>query len=248
MTEMRVDELAAQAGVSVEVIRSYQSRGLLPPPRHEGRVALYGPRHLERLQAIRDLKARGHSLRAVASLLESRPAKASPIPTLAEGETLSLTELSERTRVPPSLLRSLEASGVLRPHEAGGQRRYTVADVRAVRMLLSLVGGGVPMEEFMEVARVQLESSQAVAQGAVDLFLRYVRRPLLDSGMPRKEEADRLVAAFRLMIQAASELITYNFQRTVLNLLQEELERSGSASERSALRRELARRDVAVSA
>ena len=248
MKELRVDELAEAAGVSVEVIRSYQSRGLLPPPRHEGRVALYGPRHLERLQAIRDLKARGHSLKAIASLLESRPSREQPLAALAEGETLSMVELSERTRVPPALLRSLEASGVLRPHVAGHERRYTAADVRAVRMLLSILGGGVPMEEFMDVARVQMEASESVAHGAVDLFLRYVRTPLLESGLPRKQEAERLVAAFRLMLQAASELITYNFQRTVLNLLQEELDRSGSPSERSALRRELSRRDVAIPA
>jgi DNA-binding transcriptional MerR regulator len=248
MKEFRVDELAAAAGVSVEVIRSYQSRGLLPPPRHEGRVAFYGPRHLERLQAIRDLKARGHSLRAVASLLETRPTKASSVPVLAEGETLTLVELSERTRVPPALLRSLEASGVLRPHEVDGTHQYTAADVRAVRMLLSLVGGGVPMEEFMEVAQVQLAAQDALAQGAVELFLRYVRTPLVDSGIPRREEADRLVAAFRLMLQAASELITYNFQRTVLNLLQQELDRTGSPSERTALRKELARRDIAIPA
>jgi DNA-binding transcriptional MerR regulator len=248
MIEYRVDELAAAAGVSVEVIRSYQSRGLLPPPRHEGRVAFYGPRHLERLQAIRDLKARGHSLRAVASLLEARPAKTSSLPVLDEGETLTLVELSERTRVPPALLRSLEASGVLRPHDVGGEHEYTAADVRAVRMLLSLIGGGVPMEEFMDVARVQIETQDVLARGAVDLFFRYVRTPLVESGIPRKEEADRMVAAFRLMLQAASELITYNFQRTVLNLLREELERSGSPSERAALRKELARRDVARSA
>jgi hypothetical protein len=115
-------------------------------------------------------------------------------------------------------------------------------------MLLSLVGGGVPMEEFMEVAQVQLAAQDALAQGAVELFLRYVRTPLVDSGIPRREEADRLVAAFRLMLQAASELITYNFQRTVLNLLQQELDRTGSPSERTALRKELARRDIAIPA
>jgi DNA-binding transcriptional MerR regulator len=43
----RVDELAALAGISVELLRSYQSRGLLPAPTHEGRVAWYDARHLE---------------------------------------------------------------------------------------------------------------------------------------------------------------------------------------------------------
>ena len=47
----RVEELAAEAGITVELLRAYQSRGLLPPPRHEGRVAVYGRGHLRRLGA-----------------------------------------------------------------------------------------------------------------------------------------------------------------------------------------------------
>ena len=48
--ELRAEELADQAGISVQLLRSYQSKGLLPPPRHEGRVAWYGPHHAERLR------------------------------------------------------------------------------------------------------------------------------------------------------------------------------------------------------
>ena len=252
MKAYRVEELAEAAGISVEVLRSYQGKGLLPPPRHEGRVAFYGPHHLERLRVVRDLKARGHSLRAIASLIQEglpdRPRLIADAVAATEQETLNLVELAERTRVPPSLLRSLEGSGVLRPQVVGGERRYTAADVRAVRMLLTLVGSGMPMEEFMEVARVQLEAADTVAHGAVELFLRYVREPLLASGLPRREEADRLVAGFRLMLQAASELITYNFQRTVLNKLQEEMQRTGSRAERDALAREVARRRLDLAA
>ena len=241
-----MDELARAAGISVEVLRSYQSKGLVPPPRHEGRVALYGPAHLERLKLIRDLKTRGHSLRAIASMLESGAPEVRQPGTAAvlgsEQETLTLVELAERTRVPPAMLRSLEASGVLRPYRTGEDRRYTPADVRAVRMLLALVGGGVPMEDFMRVAHVQLEAADAVAQGVVELFLRYVREPLLASGMSRREEAERLVAAFRLTLQAATELIGYNFQRTLLNALQSELDEHGSRAERAALRRDVERR------
>jgi len=247
MTEYRVDELARAAGISVEVLRSYQSKGLVPPPRHTGRVAYYDGTHLDRLKLIRDLKTRGHSLRAIAYMLENGAA-AAPQPIAAavlasENETLTLTELAERTRVPPAMLRSLEGSGVLRPYRGTGEeRRYTPADVRAVRMLLSLVGSGVPMEEFMRVARVQLEAADAVAQGAVELFLRYVREPLLASGLPSKVEAERLVAAFRLTLQAATELISYNFQRTLLDALQEELDQHGSRAEQAALRKDVARR------
>ncbi|HZQ87456.1 MAG TPA: MerR family transcriptional regulator [Acidimicrobiales bacterium] len=248
-TTYRVEELAAEAGVSVEVLRSYQSKGLLPPPRHEGRVALYGTTHLDRLKRIRDLKARGHSLRAIASMLSEEPSAMPRLPdaVLVAGDTLSLVDLADRTRVPPAVLRSLEASGIIRPDTTTGEPRFTSADVRAVKMLLSLIGGGVPMEQFMDVARVQLAANETIAQGAVDLFLRYVREPLLTSHLSQKEEASRLVASFRLMLQAVSELMAYNFQRIALETLSKELAEQGSRSERAALRRDTARRrpDVA---
>ena len=40
--EMRVEQLSARAEVSVDTIRYYQSKGLLDPPRREGRIAWYG--------------------------------------------------------------------------------------------------------------------------------------------------------------------------------------------------------------
>ena len=69
----RADELAAEVGISVQLLRSYQSKGLLPPPRHEGRVAWYGPHHRERLLHIRQLKERGFSLRMIGEALDESP-------------------------------------------------------------------------------------------------------------------------------------------------------------------------------
>lgn len=233
---MRVEDLASRAGLSVEVVRSWQSRGLLPSPRHEGRVAWYGQHHLDRLQAIRDLKARGHSLRAIKNLLD-QGSDLEPAKVVVERETLTLVELAERTRVPPAMLRSLEASGILRPQGDRDHPMYTGADVRAVRMLLSLLGGGVPMEEFMEVAKGQIEALQQSADGAVEMFLKYIREPLLESGLPQKDEAERMVAAFRLLMNAVSELLTYNFQRRAVAALHEAIGDQASRSERAALRR-----------
>ena len=159
-------------------------------------------------------------------------------------ERLTLVEVADRSRVPPSLLRSLEASGVLRPRRFGDERGYTAADVRAVRMLLSLLSGGLPMEDFMQVAHLQLDVAQQVADGAVDLFMRYVREPLVRSGLTQREEAERVVASLRLMIHAATTLMTYNFQRMVLNAAQEAIEKEGSRAEKAALRREVVRRRI----
>lgn len=249
-TEYRVDELADAAGISVELLRSYQSKGLLPQPRHRGRLAMYDDGHLERLRAIRDLKSRGYSLKMIATALE-RGTVAPPPSVLTdsvvateplEEESLTLKQVAERSGMPPAMLRSLESSGVLRPRHVGDERRYTNADARAMRMLLTLIGTGLPLEEFLRVARVQLETAEEVAAGAAQLFMRYGRAPLLDAGLPEKEEADRIVAAFRLMLHATATLMTYNFQRMVLNAVQAEVEKEGSAAEQEALRRETRRR------
>jgi DNA-binding transcriptional MerR regulator len=66
---MRVDQLAAEANISVDTVRYYQNKGLLEPPRRQGRVAWYGADHLERIARIRSLQARGFTLATIARLL-----------------------------------------------------------------------------------------------------------------------------------------------------------------------------------
>lgn len=61
-------ELGRAAGVKVRNLRYYQGRGLLPPPRYEGRVALYSEAHLARLRLISDLLARGYPVNGIAEL------------------------------------------------------------------------------------------------------------------------------------------------------------------------------------
>ncbi len=67
--EMRVEQLSVQSGVPVDTIRYYQSKGLLDPPRRQGRVAWYRDDHLERLARIRSLQQRGFTLAAIVRLV-----------------------------------------------------------------------------------------------------------------------------------------------------------------------------------
>jgi DNA-binding transcriptional MerR regulator len=67
--ELRVEQLAVESDVSVDTIRYYQSKGLLEPPRREGRIAWYGSRHVERLARVRSLQRRGFTLATIARLV-----------------------------------------------------------------------------------------------------------------------------------------------------------------------------------
>ena len=54
-------------------VRWYQTCGLLDRPTYEGRVALYGPRHLLQVVAIKAMQARGRSLAAIQAELMGAP-------------------------------------------------------------------------------------------------------------------------------------------------------------------------------
>jgi DNA-binding transcriptional MerR regulator len=71
--EMTVEELSTRTGVSVRNIRAYQTAGLMPPPRLQGRLGLYDAEHQGKLELIRDLRQQGFRLEAIKGMLEKTP-------------------------------------------------------------------------------------------------------------------------------------------------------------------------------
>ena len=246
--DYRVEALAAKADVSVDTVRFYQSRGLLPPPRREGRVAWYGDDHLERLARIRRLQGRGLTLATIARLLAGEldaadEALVTAVATDADDDDASFTieELAERSRIPLGLLQAVVKEGLLIPRRTGGQDRFTSADVDAGAAGLRLLEAGLPLPEVLDLARQHHAAMRAVAERAVELFDTHVRHPLRDSGLTDDEAAARLVDAFTTLLPATTELVTHHFRRTLLNVAQEHIERVGGDAEREAVARESAR-------
>jgi DNA-binding transcriptional MerR regulator len=101
LAEYRLDDLARISGVSSRNIRAYRERGLLDPPRREGRSAFYDDYHLSQLKTINQLLRKGfnsthiaeffarmregHDLAAILgvqqAILGRRPAEGAPAPT-----------------------------------------------------------------------------------------------------------------------------------------------------------------------
>jgi DNA-binding transcriptional MerR regulator len=69
MAEYRIDDLARAAGMTTRNVRAYQDRGLLPPPRRAGRVALYDDSHLARLKLIGSMLGRGYTAAHITEML-----------------------------------------------------------------------------------------------------------------------------------------------------------------------------------
>lgn len=255
----RADELAASAGISVQALRAYQSKGLLPPPRHEGRVAWYGAHHRERLDRIRDLKDRGYSLRMVAEVLDDGVAR--PVGLVDDHAVLRLADVADRSGVRVEVLRALAASGLLRPHEVGGTHLYSEADVRFVRNVLALLGAGLSLDDFLRIARPLMAATGALGRDAVAEWdelvgtrIRRSRRSAArasapadgagesaegDGDGPGGTPADRVAESLRDLAAIVGQLVAYHVERAVLDAARSGLDARGTEAERAAFARNL---------
>ncbi len=244
--DYRVETLAAKADVSVDTVRFYQSRGLLPPPRRAGRVAWYGDEHVEKLARIRSLQARGLTLATIARLLAGEldavdEALVTAVASDADDVLFTIEELADRTGIPLALLQAVVKEGLLVPRRTGGQDRFTTEDVDAGAAGLRLLEAGLPLPEVLDLARRHHAAMREVAERAVELFDTHVRHPLRASGLPDDEAAARLVDAFTTLLPATIDLVTHHFRRTLLDVAQEHIEAVGGEAELAAVHREAAR-------
>ena len=244
----RIDDLATATGLTVDTIRYYQAEGLLPRPAREGRVAWYDDGHREHLERIRSLKAEGFRLATIRRLLDEDPADAALVRALAgpvpgesdasdEARELTRDELAEEVELPVALLESLEREGFLLPRQTDGEPRYSPADAEALRAGMALLSAGVPLDELLGLARRHDAAMRAVAEEAVDLFVRFVRDPIQGSAASEDEASERLVAAFREMLPATGAIVAHHFRRLLLAAATDRIEADGDPAEIDALER-----------
>ncbi len=69
-SKLHIGEIAAQAGVSVDAVRYYEKRQLLPrAPRTEGGFRIFTPETIERVRFIKESQGIGLSLDEIGTLL-----------------------------------------------------------------------------------------------------------------------------------------------------------------------------------
>lgn len=171
-----MEELAGEAGITVRTLRFYRERGLIQPPRREGRIAWYDDHHLARLRTITGLLERGHTLNGIADLAA----------TFDSGrdvaEVLGLGEPTEETPVrltPEQLADYFQDQATAENLAAAMELGYLGVDgdeiVHISRRLLEasseLVRAGVPLDAVLSAGRRVREHADALA----DLFVRVLR-------------------------------------------------------------------------
>ncbi len=247
--QYRVEELADAAGIRVDTIRFYQRRGLIDPPRREGRVAYYDEGHLDRLRRIRLLGDDGFTLRQIGRLLQGDALPSteprgpeSLLDALAEERvghrTYSRGEVAEAAGVPEALVIAAAKAGLIVPVEIDGEPRYGAADVEMGRAALALLGAGFPLDELLELAVRHARNVTELSDAAIDLFAEHIGRAGEAQTGSTDGADDPVVTLFRDLLPEVTRLVALHFQRT---LVRRALERIGEGGDQAVLQSALER-------
>jgi DNA-binding transcriptional MerR regulator len=229
--EYRIEQLARTAGVAVDTIRFYQGKGLLDAPRREGRVTWYADGHLERLRRIRELQQRGFTLTVIQRFLagELQPSDEALVAAVTHPtspQTLTLSELAERSGVAAPLLASLEQAGLLLPVETEEEPLYPAEDLAVIAAGMKLIAAGIPLGPLMELGKNYSAAVDRTARQAVELFDRHVRERIQAEGGEPEAAERRLLELFNELLDASGTLVRHHFQRTLLRAAREHIEKA----------------------
>lgn len=224
---LTIEELAAQAGMTVRNIRSHRARGLIPAPEVRDRVGYYGPRHLARLRMIQELQADGFNLRGIERLLSQDGGAAEQFLSLRRAaedfdeeqpRTFTREELAERfgsADQDAALKRAVEAGALVPVEEDSFEAPFpSLLDVAE-----GVVATGVPLDHALTVIEKVRSRCRSISREFVELFLEDVWKPFEAEGYPEERwsqvhealdslrplSLQALVAVYRMTMSAEVE-------------------------------------------
>lgn len=210
MAEYRIDELARLAGATVRNVRVYQDRGLLPPPRRDGRIGMYSDAHLARLRLIGQLLKRGYTFATIGELLTvwERGGDIAEILDLESAVGLPwsdeipayvtaarLAEMFAGQATPGAIARAV-ALGLLEPDDGHGAR-YRVPSPRLLNAGAELVSVGMPLPVVLDLAERLRAHVDAAATDLAGTVTRHVLDTRLRDGLLQGQDIAEVAAITR---------------------------------------------------
>ncbi|MBI4508090.1 MAG: MerR family transcriptional regulator [Deltaproteobacteria bacterium] len=222
--EYTIDELAAVSRVPSRTIRFYQSAGALPRPQIRGRVAYYGPVHVERLKLVADLQDRGLRIKAICDLLgkiekgeldlnewlgfEAQLAApwANDTPRVVTEEALQELAGGRRPGVLGELLR---LKLVTRQGES-----FLIRSPGLLQVAMGLLKAGVDLEIAVGGASIIRKHTSRAARELADYFFKHMR-----DGFGRAATPEELRETFRVLRPLAQEALRLIFGQEMERVL-----------------------------
>lgn len=220
MAEYRIDDLARAAGTTVRNARVYQDRGLLPPPRRDGRVGWYSESHLIRLRLIGRLLERGYTFSVIGELLDAWEQGRDLREVLGLEEELTRPWTDELPgRVTLNELRKMYGTTsprmIARAESLGLFRRsgtsFAVASPRMLQAGAELIALGVPVDEVLDIAEALARDMDLVADRFVRIGLRTLLPQFEHAEYPDSEQSRQIAESIRRLRPQAQAAVTAAF-------------------------------------
>jgi DNA-binding transcriptional MerR regulator len=237
---LTIDQLAAASGFTARTIRSYTTRGLLPPPRLRGRTGLYDQEHLSRLSAVRHMLDDGFTLAAAEQLLATAPEGVTSSGLDVYRALLNPWEVEE----PPEILtrETTEALlgvplteerfsrlvdlGLLAPSEDDSVTVVAPSLLRAGQQLTSL---GLHFDAVLGTQAELSRHAVAMAQACITLFKNGIWDPFEEAGRPESGWPD-VRSALDRTLPIASQAVLVTFHRALALAIAETIEQEQAAN------------------
>jgi DNA-binding transcriptional MerR regulator len=231
-----VDELAADAGVTVRTVRFYAGKGLLPPPHLRGRLGLYDEGHLARLRLVRDLQDAGFTLAAIEGFVARMPADATAddvavfaamlTPWVAAApEILTRRQLDRQAgrTIDDEALADLVAAGSVAVDEAG----RILARPADLALGLELLDLGVPRAMLAASRELIASATGRLAEDLAELLREHLVRPYLH-GELRPEQRAALSGVIERLKPLTIQAVMTAMQSSVDRAVRERVGRSAT--------------------
>jgi DNA-binding transcriptional MerR regulator len=216
-----ISELAERVEMSVRNIRAHQSRGMLPPPVRQGRVACYGEEHEAALLRIKQLQAKGYNLAAIDELLRSGSDEDAALhrlvlaPLLGRDEvTMTWEEIAgmfDQQPDPDRYRRAVEA-GLVRVADDGQLVAPSASLLQAAR---ELVDQGVPFQDLFDMQVEVAGETRDIARRFVELCLHCALAPYGGVGEVAPQQWDDVQVRFEDLYQRMTSVLGASFAVSV---------------------------------
>jgi len=163
---MRISEVARATGVSTPTVRYYMKQGLLMPPAVTSRnMAYYDPRCVEEIRLIKELQTKKYLPLAVIKLIMQHERSGQepahlvdmrevlgemfqPLDMGGKSGRLTFAELIASSGVSGTVLKKMEALGLLLPVGSGRDKLYDDIDVNIARNIKELIDHGLTIKDL----------------------------------------------------------------------------------------------------
>jgi adenylate cyclase len=243
--ELTLGQVAARAGVSPATVGRWVKKGLVP-----GYEGSWTPAAVAYVRVVARLRARGHTLEQIKRASDRGQLAVGPIENLLSGseERYTLHEASRASGLKASLIERILTTMGLGPHVA---QALTDEDLEMLKYVAAMLDAGIPLEAFLQLARVYGQALAQIADAEVRLFHLYVHEPLMREGIPGLEIAEQMEGLVGDVLPFIAPLMAYVHGRFLASFVEQDVighmesDLGESASEEGRLRVAIAFADLA---